>query len=105
MGHYLSEMTGPPFEIQVDVLVDNKLFEKLVIKKLQLPKNSKILSIDFHSITKSAPRRNWFEVHYNYYEGTNCFTRVTEKEGAKLIGTKRYIEHLKKLEKRRKEVL
>lgn len=105
MGHYLSEMTGPPFEIQVDVVVDNKLFEKLIIKKLQLPKNSKILDIDFHSITESVPHRNWFEVHYNYYEGTNCFTTVTEKEGAELIGTKRYIECLKKLEKRRKEVL
>lgn len=105
MGHYLSEMTGPPFEIQVDVVIDNKLFEKLVIKKLQLPKKSRILSIDFHSITESVPHRNWFEIHYNYYEGTNCFTTITEEEGEKIFGTERYIKHLKQLEKRRQQVL
>jgi len=86
MGHYYSEMVGPPFDFFVKCKLKDQQKEE-IRKKFNLGRAVSDINLTYNTITTDKSRK-WFEIHYN--AENNCFiptgiAKITELFGDKIV--------------------
>ena len=80
MGHYLSEMTGPPFQSHIELTLTKKMIDKLM--RSQKLGNRRFVKLIMEICT--VHRRD-DKASFSLYYGSHFFTFVTEEEVRKAL--------------------
>lgn len=102
MGHYLSEIEGLPFTIDLSLGLEGRIKEEISSRFLK--EDDKILELRYSSITMDSERK-WFKLHYRDKKGINYEVSLSSLEIREVFGEDSFLKYNLELEELRKKVL
>ena len=103
MGHYLSEMVGPPFTTSVEFPLNDDSKSRIKERFLADKEGDLDITLNYQTITEDNGRK-WFELHYSF-SGSRCFMSLESSDIQDIIGVFPLFKIGRELERKRRSAI